>query len=69
MRVYANAIRRRARLAESYLAEFDRALDWAGMGRESDSGATLDPIAVEAVEPEMASPSRNRGVSPDSSVG
>jgi hypothetical protein len=69
MRVYAKAIRRRARLAGSYLAEFDRALEWAGMGGESDSAATLDPIAVEAAEPEMASSSRNRGVSPDSSVG
>jgi integrase len=34
MRVYARAVRRRFRLIGAALREFDRALEWAGMGRE-----------------------------------
>ena len=33
-RVYQRAAKRRERLAGEHLAAFDRALDWAGMGRE-----------------------------------
>jgi integrase len=51
LRVYAKATKRRGRLDGEYLAEFDRALQWAGMGREADSGATLDPTAASASEP------------------
>jgi integrase len=51
LRVYAKATKRRGRLDGAYLAEFDRALHWAGMGREADFGATLDPTAAPAPEP------------------
>jgi integrase len=34
-RVYQRAAKRRERLAGEHLAAFDRALDWAGMGREA----------------------------------
>lgn len=36
-RVYQKAAKRRERLSGAYLREFDRALQWAGMGREADS--------------------------------
>jgi hypothetical protein len=34
--IYAKAVKRRAKLSGVYLAEFDRALQWAEMGRNSD---------------------------------
>jgi integrase len=69
MRVYARAVERRERLHGTALAEFDRALDWAEMGRiapERLSGRTRVP-GVEASE--TASQSHTLALGPDSSVG
>jgi hypothetical protein len=43
--IYAKAAKRRAKLSGVYLAEFDRALQWAEMGRKSDQVAGK-PTAV-----------------------
>jgi hypothetical protein len=60
MQVYAKAVRRRDRLSGPYLAEYDRALQWAersigqGMGSEPGFGATLDGPAPSRRMPETA---------------
>jgi hypothetical protein len=60
MQVYAKAARRRDRLSGAYLAEYDRALQWAersigqGMGSEPGFGATLDGPAPARRMPETA---------------
>jgi hypothetical protein len=69
MAVYANAVKRRERLSGAYLREFDRALEWAGMGREADSNATLSPTVDTGAESETAPQSHVRHSGPDSSVG
>jgi hypothetical protein len=67
--VYAKAVKRRERLSGNYLREFDRALEWAGTGRDRDFGANLARPATEVGSPETASQSRNLRTGPDSSVG
>lgn len=42
-RVYQRAVKRRERLNAAYLAAFDRALEWAEMGRIAVHGDTLAP--------------------------
>jgi hypothetical protein len=51
MRVYARAVRRRERLTGAALLEFDRALQWAEMGR-------IEP----AKRPQMPEPLRTERV-------
>jgi hypothetical protein len=48
MSVYARALRRRERLTGATLREYDRALQWAEMGRIS---AELEVLATEAEDP------------------
>lgn len=52
-RVYQRAAKRRERLTGAHLAAFDRALEWAGMGREA---------APEPVSGQPASPDRIAGI-------
>jgi integrase len=54
LRVYARAVKRRSRLDGNYLSEFDRALVWAGMGREAETADTLAEDAGDAAEAETA---------------
>lgn len=45
LRVYAKAVKRREKLSGEHLAAFDRALEWAGMGREPvEAPVTGHPI-------------------------
>ena len=49
MRVYARPVKRRERLRGTTLSEFDRALEWAEMGRDGQNRAgraLLDEIPV-----------------------
>ncbi len=62
--VYAKAVKRRQRLSGNYLMEFDRALDWAEMGRNPDLVDTLDPLADAADSPEMADLQRKPSTPP-----
>jgi hypothetical protein len=69
MNLHANAaLCLNQRLSGNYLAEFDRALEWAEMGRNSDSADTLDPLA-DAPDPAIPGVERNPAPSPDSSAG
>jgi integrase len=45
LRVYAKAARRRERLSGTALREFDRAIEWAEMGRNGSDG---NPVIVAA---------------------
>lgn len=69
MKVYAKAVRRRDRLEGAARREFDRALEWAEMGRidavGSDSLTT--PTRADSLEPALQS--RNLLLGPDSSAG
>jgi integrase len=51
LRVYAKAIKRRERLPDTYRQAFDRALEWAEMGRihveEAEGAGTMVPVQVE----------------------
>jgi len=47
-RVYQRAAKRRERLAGEHLAAFDRALEWAGMGREHVPDTVADQPATGA---------------------
>ena len=67
--VYAKAVKRRARLTGNYLREFDRALEWAGTGRESESAGTLGPKAEAAAPLESGRLQRDSVTRPDSSAG
>jgi integrase len=69
MQVYAKAVKRRERLSGAYLREYDRALEWAGMGREPDSDATLSESVESSGLPQQASQSRVLHSGPGSSVG
>jgi integrase len=68
LRVYARAVRRRERLTGTALREFDAALQWAEMGRISDSADTLDTLADSATSP-IAGVERKPTLGPDSSAG
>jgi hypothetical protein len=46
--VYAQATRRRERLSGPHLKAYDRALEWAQMGTNSDS--EIEPISAEATK-------------------
>jgi integrase len=69
MKVYAQAVRRRERLAGSALHEFDRALHWAEMGRIEPAKPDDRPVPSNDRSPEMAQPSREPAPRPGSSVG
>ena len=69
MRVYARAVKRRARLRGAALAEFDRALDWAEMGRIAPERLEERAMAPDPNASEAASQSHKLAPSPDSSVG
>lgn len=58
----------RQQLSGNHLAEFDRALEWAEMGRNSDSADTLDRLADAADSP-IAGVERKPTHGPDSSAG
>jgi integrase len=68
LRVYARAVKRRERLTGTALREFDAALQWAEMGRISDSADTLDPLA-DAPDAAIPGVERDPATSPDSSAG
>jgi integrase len=53
-RVYQRAAKRRERLTGAHLAAFDRALEWAGMGRETVREAIPDPSAADRQTQETA---------------
>lgn len=46
-RVYQRAAKRRERLVGAHLAAFDRALHWAGMGREMAEPAASSPTVTD----------------------
>jgi integrase len=69
MATYAKAVRRRERLSGSALREFDKALEWAEMGRIAPEAILADPIGVKAEAQESALPSLNSATGPDSSAG
>ena len=69
MGTYARAVRRRERLAGTTLREFDRALQWAAMGRISSDAEVRVSGTPDAVTLETAPQSRNLRTGPDSSVG
>jgi integrase len=50
MKVYARAVKRRERLSGAHLAEFDRACDWADLGRKAGS----EPLSTKQVGKEEA---------------
>jgi integrase len=52
--VYAKAAKRRERLSGNYLAEFDRALDWARMGTSVDSGPVEADVLLATAARERA---------------
>jgi integrase len=54
-RVYQRAAKRRERLSGAYLEAFDRALDWAEMGRISSEPAAGTRRSVRGKAPETAS--------------
>lgn len=47
IRVYARAVRRRERLSGAQANAFDEAIEWAGMGRETDNGASEQQPSVD----------------------
>jgi len=49
-RVYQKAAKRRARLAGAHLQAFDRALEWAGMGREAAREAPVEQLPTSTVD-------------------
>jgi hypothetical protein len=69
MRVYARAVRRRERLTGAALREFDRALEWAEMGRIEPEPAVEREEEPDRATLKTAPQSRNLRISPDSSVG
>ena len=69
MNVYARAIRRRERLTGAALREFDRALQWAEMGRIAPEAVPAVPQPGLSASPEMASQSHKLASGPDSSAG
>jgi integrase len=46
LNTYAHAVRRRQKLTEQERAEFDRAAQWAGTGRNDDQGAEVISLDV-----------------------
>ncbi len=58
-RVYQKAAKRRQKLSGSYLDAFDRAIDWAEMGRNSDSARSAGPRSKARRAPRPALPSHN----------
>jgi len=50
MRVYARAVKRRSRLSESSLREFDRAAEWARMGTNALDVPEVEP-SIRSTEP------------------
>jgi integrase len=60
-RVYQRAVKRRERLSRSYLAAFDRAIEWAEMGRNDGVGALGAEMSREVDDEESAVLSDNRG--------
>jgi integrase len=69
MRVYARAVKRRERLRGTALSEFDRALEWAEMGRIAPEADEERSEHRSAQTPERLTPSHKLTPSPDSSVG
>lgn len=69
MKVYASAVRRRKRLTGNARREFDRALEWAEIGRIEPGGPSAPDAADSAGRLDEASQSRKLRPSPDSSVG
>jgi integrase len=69
MRVYARAVRRRERLTGTALREFDRALEWAEMGRIEPEPAVEREEEPARATLKTAPQSRNLRIGPDSSVG
>jgi integrase len=69
MGLYARAVKRREQLAAAALQEFDRALQWAEMGR-IEPAAEIAPIEPQdAATLETAPQSHNLRIGPDSSAG
>ena len=66
---HGSAVRRRDRLTGATLREFDRALEWAVMGRIEPEGHGAADQAGNVGTLETASQSRNLQTGPDSSVG
>jgi integrase len=55
--VYASAVKRRAKLSDALLREFDRALEWAGMGNSAGSARSGAQVPTKArQEPRIAKP-------------
>ena len=54
MKVYASAVRRRERLIDVALREFDAALDWAALGSGEPDLADSEPAAGDGQTPETA---------------
>jgi integrase len=69
MRMYARAVRRRERLTGAALREFDRALEWARMGRVELETRVRPSEAAAPDSMDTASQSRKLAPGPDSSVG
>jgi integrase len=69
MKVYAQAVRRRERLTGTALREFDRALQWADMGRIEPAKAVDRPSTLRSESAATAQSSREPATSPDSSAG
>lgn len=68
-RVYQRAVKRRERLSNAYLAEFDRALDWAAMGSGGAKEEKSAPAASHDNKPKSPSLSHNQPLRGGSSVG
>lgn len=56
MALYAKAVKRRERLDGSYLREFDRALDWAHVGRERGATESIGDRTTEGGGPTTTIP-------------
>lgn len=54
IRVYAKAAKRRERLSDEYRRAFDRALEWAEMGRIEDPAPSDGPGAAREAAQESA---------------
>ena len=69
MSVYASAVRRRERLTGARLREFDTALQWAAMDRNTPEAPRAGALPESGISPGMASQSHKLASSPDSSAG
>jgi hypothetical protein len=54
LKVYAKAAKRRERLSGSYRDAFDRALEWAGMGRDAERSTEIAPLPSASPSGERA---------------